>query len=275
MSSEESYSVSQLSKMAGVSIRTLHHYDKIGLLPARRRKDNGYREYDQSQLALLLQIIVYRKLGFSLDKIFKIVSSDDYDLFEALANQRNLLLTRQQETLSMINSIEVAMSVLKGKNYLERVFKTFPDDKAERWCEILEKSIGDEESDMGLATLGAALGDTGELEFECDTGWWKKWQTEYSKFVSLSINSREVQEMAKEHYVMLSRFCREIAPETDFRGLDYSSYLAAADSVLSDQPTREIYEHFHTGMAEHLHEAMIFFAENSLKDNEAQFKALC
>ncbi|MFT4924675.1 MAG: DNA-binding transcriptional MerR regulator [Phenylobacterium sp.] len=94
--------------MAGISVRTLHYYDEIGLLKPRRREDNGYHQYTYNQQILLQQILIYRALDFSTDNIKKMLSVDDSGLMQALESQKDLLLQRQQNLNSMINSIVTA-----------------------------------------------------------------------------------------------------------------------------------------------------------------------
>ena len=90
--------VAQVSKLTGVSVRTLHHYDSIGLLPPSRVTDSGYRLYDQQALRRLHSILLLRQLQFSLKDIRKILDSPDFDPVEAL-DQQIRLLEMQREHL--------------------------------------------------------------------------------------------------------------------------------------------------------------------------------
>lgn len=78
------YTVKQLAKIAGVSPRTLRYYDEIGLLKPARINSSGYRIYEKEQVDLLQQILFYRELGVSLDKIKDIIYSPDFNEIEAL-----------------------------------------------------------------------------------------------------------------------------------------------------------------------------------------------
>jgi DNA-binding transcriptional MerR regulator len=98
---QKSFSVSQVSKLAGVSVRTLHHYDQIGLLTPLRQQDNGYRCYSEQHLVKLQQIMLYRQLDFSLEQIR-----------DMMQEQHALLLSKLDATQQMINNnIEVAMTI--------------------------------------------------------------------------------------------------------------------------------------------------------------------
>jgi DNA-binding transcriptional MerR regulator len=86
-----SYSVGQVSAFAGVTVRTLHHYDKAGLLSPGGRSDAGYRLYSDADLVRLQQILFFRELGFSLDEISSILKDPQANALERLrARQRQL-----------------------------------------------------------------------------------------------------------------------------------------------------------------------------------------
>ncbi|CAM5594320.1 HTH merR-type domain-containing protein OS=Streptomyces aurantiogriseus OX=66870 GN=GCM10010251_55060 PE=4 SV=1 [Streptomyces aurantiogriseus] len=86
-----SYSVRQVADFAGVTVRTLHHYDRTGLLTPGGRSRAGYRLYDDADLARLQQILFYRELGFSLDEIAAILKDPQANVLEHLrARQRQL-----------------------------------------------------------------------------------------------------------------------------------------------------------------------------------------
>lgn len=86
-----SYSVGQVSALAGVTVRTLHHYDRAGLLSPGGRSPAGYRLYDDADLARLQQILFYRELGFTLDEIAAILKDPQANALEHLqARQREL-----------------------------------------------------------------------------------------------------------------------------------------------------------------------------------------
>lgn len=79
-----SLTVSQLARLAGVSVRTLHHYDELGLLRPSGRSEAGYRLYEQQDLQRLQQVLFFRELGFPLEEITRIVSDPAFDVRAAL-----------------------------------------------------------------------------------------------------------------------------------------------------------------------------------------------
>ena len=110
--SESLRRVSEVARLAGVTVRTLHHYDAIGLLVPSRRSAKGYRLYTDDDLLRLQQIVIGRALGMSLERIRRTLDDPDFELAEALREQRALLVERQEQTRDMIRSIDVALVAL-------------------------------------------------------------------------------------------------------------------------------------------------------------------
>lgn len=105
--------IKEFAKLTGVSVRTLHYYDEIGLLkPAFVDEQNGYRFYDESSLERMQEILFYRELDFELKSISEILSSPDYDKQKALAEQRKLLILKKERLERIIDALDDAR---KGK----------------------------------------------------------------------------------------------------------------------------------------------------------------
>ena len=94
--------VNEVSRLTGVSIRTLHYYDQIGLLPAAGHTDSGYRLYDDTALERLQQILLFRELEFSLKDIQRILSNSAFDRERALEQQIELLKLKRQHIEDLI-----------------------------------------------------------------------------------------------------------------------------------------------------------------------------
>ena len=127
--------IKEFAEFSGVSVRTLHYYDEIGLLkPAFVDKVTGYRFYDESSVLRMQDILFYRELDFSLKSIGKILSSPDYDAKKSLEEQRKLLLLKKERLERIISSIDDAM---KGKNIMNAFdnseFEKFKAEAKEKW----------------------------------------------------------------------------------------------------------------------------------------------
>lgn len=85
------FTVANLAKISGVSVRTLHWYDEVGLLKPAYHGSNGYRYYEEEQLLILQQILFFRELGFELKQIQKVLKRGDFDKIIALSSHRQVL----------------------------------------------------------------------------------------------------------------------------------------------------------------------------------------
>ena len=101
--------IKEFAVLTGVSVRTLHYYDELGLLnPAYVDKSSGYRYYDEASLLRMQEILFYRELDFSLKRIAEILSSPDYDKNAALQEQRHLLTLKKERLERLILAIDDA-----------------------------------------------------------------------------------------------------------------------------------------------------------------------
>src|SRR3712207_1571959 len=100
------YSVGKVAALSGVTIRTLHHYDEIGLLSPGGRSAAGYRIYEEPDLERLQQILFYRELGFALGKIAAIVDAPHTDAVDHLRRQRGLLTEKIERLQKMVAAID-------------------------------------------------------------------------------------------------------------------------------------------------------------------------
>jgi DNA-binding transcriptional MerR regulator len=106
------WTVGEAAHLAKVSVRTLHHYDEVGLLSPSARSEAGYRLYDGDDLTQLHQILLFRELGFSLDEIRQIILDPTFDRAEALRAQRTLLAEKARRTEAMLSAIDAALATL-------------------------------------------------------------------------------------------------------------------------------------------------------------------
>lgn len=131
--------IKEFAKLTGVSVRTLHYYDEIGLLkPAFVDEQNGYREYDEKSLERMVEILFYRELDFSLKSILEILSSPDYDKAEAIRRQKELLILKKNRLERLILSLdkaekgEIPMNTFNNNDY-EAARKQYAEEAKQRW----------------------------------------------------------------------------------------------------------------------------------------------
>ncbi|MEL7056364.1 MAG: MerR family transcriptional regulator [Pseudomonadota bacterium] len=122
----KTYKVKDVARLSGVSIRTLHYYDEIGLLTPKNRTSAGYRLYDENDLLRLQQILIGRSLGLALEEIRKSLDEDGFNYARALQKQRALLVQRLGQTHKMISAIDSALTNL-GEGRAATDFKAIFD----------------------------------------------------------------------------------------------------------------------------------------------------
>lgn len=127
--------IKEFAKFTGVSVRTLHYYDEIGLLkPASVDRSTGYRYYDENSLLRMQEILFYRELDFSLKSIQEILSSPKYDKNEALRQQKELLTLKKERLEGLISAVDRAM---EGENVMSAFdnskFEQYKAEAKEKW----------------------------------------------------------------------------------------------------------------------------------------------
>lgn len=134
--------VAQVSKRTGVSVRTLHHYDQIGLLKPTEVTESGYRMYDDTALDKLYMILVYRELGLSLNEIGSILDAPDYDRNRVLEHQIQLM---QERVEKLQNRISFARGMLTlGVKYMD--FEGFDPKKIDEYSQQAKALYGKTEA---------------------------------------------------------------------------------------------------------------------------------
>lgn len=131
--------IKEFANLCGVSVRTLHYYDEIGLLnPAFVDEQNGYRFYDEKSLERIQEILFYRELDFPLKSISAIITSPDYDKQKALKEQRKLLILKKQRLQRIIDALDSAekgkinMNAFDNNDY-DTARKQYEAEAKERW----------------------------------------------------------------------------------------------------------------------------------------------
>ena len=141
----ESWKVSEVAKLAHVTVRALHHYDEIGLLVPSERLPNGYRLYGQADLERLQQILLLRGLGFALDAIGDLLDAPDHDRLSAMRAQREVLAGQVKQTEAVIRAVDRVLKALQeGKTMSnEEMFEGFDSFDSGPYAEEARERWGD------------------------------------------------------------------------------------------------------------------------------------
>jgi DNA-binding transcriptional MerR regulator len=139
--------VGEVAALAGVTVRTLHHYDRIGLLSPSGRSASGYRQYSAADMDRLHQVLVYRALGFGLEEVATLLDDPAADPVEHLRRQHRLLLDRMARDQRMAAAVEKEMEARQMAIDLtpEERFEVFGDQDPAQYGEEVEARWGDSE----------------------------------------------------------------------------------------------------------------------------------
>lgn len=273
------YKVQEVAKIAGVSVRTLHHYDSIGLLKPSNIGSNRYRYYEDEDLKLLQHILFFKELGFSLKKIQEIVAHG-FDANFALAQHIDFLRLKKERIEMLIKSAETTLLNNAGSEPLtnEERFAAFAEkkniDDVSKYKMEIPETPEDQSAEYGLETeekvevqvATAATIDTSNLEeaVELEEAQPEKEEEDLDEInregnriydalatlMHLPPEAPEVQVEMKAYYTLLNRFY-DCTPRM-FRGL--------ADLYASDSRFANNIDQHGKGLSAYLKEAMYVYA---------------
>jgi DNA-binding transcriptional MerR regulator len=140
------YTVKQLADLAGISTRTLHYYDEIGLLKPTSYGDNGYRSYGEEAVRRLQQILFYRELDLSLKEIRIFLDRPDFDAVQALKAHKEALDKKVTRLKSLIHTIDKTIAYMKGQIEMstEELFEGFDEETQELYEQEAAQRWGDQ-----------------------------------------------------------------------------------------------------------------------------------
>lgn len=150
------YNISQLSKLSGVSARTLRYYDEINLLHPLRTNEAGYRFYGDKEVNLLQQILFYRERGLSLEKIRFILYDENFDMLKALNEHLTELENRRERLSKLIDTVKDTIAFVKGEFIMcdSEKFEAFKKDVVDQYEKLYgeeaREKYGDSEVDMAV-----------------------------------------------------------------------------------------------------------------------------
>lgn len=195
------YTVKQVAKLSGVSIKTLHHYDKIGLLKPSVRTEKNYRLYGEAELLRLQQILFYKELDFALKDIAALLYNPDFDTIQSLENQRIALVEKQARTKVLIQTIDKTLHHLKTAKMMkaEELYEGFPKGREYRKEAIQEWGEKVEEAELYLRKKGKT--EFEQLKKDFDRCWRKLASMRYEKPECEAVQT----EIAK-HYTYIREF---------------------------------------------------------------------
>ncbi len=238
--------IKEVAKLSGVSVRTLHHYDDIGLLSPLKSRESGYRLYTDEDLSTLQQILFFRALDFPLKEIKEIMSNSHYNQLEALEMQKKLLLNKREKINDMIETIQKTIQSEKGVYHMnnKEKFKGF-DFSENPYEEEARKRWGDDKVDNANQK---AKNMTIELQEEMNQIY-----RDLAAIRNIDPKSDTAQAAIQKWYDFLNQHFTTYSPQA-FQGLGMM--------YVQDQRFTKNIDQFGAGLATFMSEAMVEFGKN-------------
>jgi DNA-binding transcriptional MerR regulator len=253
------YTVKQVARLSGVSVRTLHHYDAVGVLKPACVGANGYRYYGREALLRLQQILFHRELGFSLEEIGRTLDEAGFDKVTALKAHRARLEAETRRYRRLMRTIDRTLASLEGDATMQdkAMYRGFdPEAQAGYEKELVEKHGADMQGRIDQAKAGMAGWRQAEfdaMQAEADT-------IEAGMAAALAqglpADSSAVTALMRRHHAWIEKgWCRP-APAAAFAGL--------GRMYLDDPRFCERYDARQAGLAEYMATAMAAYAKTAL-----------
>ena len=241
--------INEVARLTNVSVRTLHHYDAIGLLSPKRNVENDYREYSDGDLDRLQQILAFRKCGFPLKSIRFILSASGYDRIEAVSMQLKYLQHEKDKIGRMIETLEKTKQYLRGEIDMshEEKFKGF-DFTQNPYEDEARKRWGDTAVDESNQKL-QQLDEKGKTALSEDmNGIFRS----FAEQIGTPAESEDVQQLTDRFYRFLNDNFGHRYPYEAFAGL--------GEMYVKDTRFQQNIDRFTDGLSAYMAKAMKYYA---------------
>jgi DNA-binding transcriptional MerR regulator len=253
------YTVKEVAKLSGVTVRTLHHYDQVGLLKPAQVGENGYRYYGREELLRLQQILFHRELELPLEAIADVLGRPDFDRLEALRRHRKTLSQKASRYRRLIQTLDRTLAALEGDTQMkdEDLYQGFaPEKQAEYEAQLIDR-FG-EQARASIDASKAALKTWSKADWERSGREYAEVEASMGKALAdgLPADSETVQALIRRHHAWIALMWNRRPSREAYAGLG---------QMYVDHPDfRARYEAVQPGLAEYLAGAMRSFAEREL-----------
>jgi DNA-binding transcriptional MerR regulator len=253
------HTVKQVARLSGVSVRTLHHYDEVGLLKPACVGANGYRYYGREELLRLQQILFHRELGFSLEEIARVLDAPGFDRTAALRAHRAKLEAETRRYRRLVRTIDETLAALEGEAMME--------DKAMYWGFDPAKQAGYEkelvekhgpEMQGHIDTAKAGMAGWKQADFDAMQAEAEAIEAGMAEALTdgLPVDSAAVSALMRRQHAWIGKSWNRPAPAQAFKGL--------GEMYVADPRFRERYDGRQAGLAEYMAAAMGAYADKEL-----------
>lgn len=249
-----SYSIGELSKLAGISTRTLRHYDAIDLLKPAYVEENGYRVYSEDEVKMLQQIMFYREFGITLEKIHAIVNSSEFDRLKALETHYQHLKSEKDRISQLMNTVENTIKIYKedltmSKKEFEGFKKQQIKANEEKYGEEIREKYGDDVIDSSNKKFGNLTQEQYERIEKLNEEISEALVNAVPEGKPESAEGQRVAELHKEWLIM-------VWPDDLY---SEEAHIGLAQMYTQDERFKKYYEDITEGAADYLYEAIKVF----------------
>lgn len=244
------YSVHELAKLAGVSVRTLHYYDEIGLLRPSFIEKNGYRKYASEELLRLQQILFFRELDFPLVEIKSVLNQPNFIMVEALKTHKKVIKLKQKRLEDLIKTIDKTIKSMTNEIKIkdEELYDAFKDEDIKEYQQEAKERWGN--TDAYRTSMEKVSKMTkAQMDKLKEDG--KKFTQKLADNMDKPVGSDEVQSLIEEHYKGIQFFYE--CPISFYRNL--------GQMYVDDARFTAYYDKFKPGLAVWLRDAIMVFCD--------------
>lgn len=251
-----SYTVQQLATLAGVSVRTLHYYDEVGILTPAGVKRNGYRYYEEEELLKLQQILFFREIDLPLLEIKKILAAPSFNIEAALRDHHKLLLLKKERLDKLMQTIDKTIKKINNEITMDDkdLYGNFSKEEMEKYSEEAKQRWGHTDAYKESQVRAKKMGKEG-----------LKKAGEEGGAISIAIGSAmkaghapessETQLLIAKHYDWLRNFYE---PNLEL-------YQGLGEMYVADERFKANYEKIAEGLAGYMRDSMLHFVKQHKK----------
>ena len=232
--------VKEIAKLTGISARTLHYYDEIGLLKPTQKSEAGYRLYDEKALETLQQILFFREFDIPLKDIKTVIQNPSFDRNQILQMQRKMLVAKKERIERLIASID---DILKGESKMG--FEIFNKSEIEEMCSAMIENMKEEQKQVFIEQYGSIEEWKKEFMEKASTKEAQKnfaqvveWYGSKEKALEASMNSQNA-DIQLEYQKKVEMICQKLAEN---KGKDVCSQEIKELIAEYDSLTKEMFQ---------------------------------
>lgn len=253
------YTVKQVARLSGVTVRTLHFYDEIGLLKPAYYGENGYRYYEKAELETLQQVMFYRELNVPLEQIKAILARPGFDRVTALKAHRERLAGEVDRYRRLLQTIDATIAGLNGDDAMasEQMFQGFSPEKQKQYERDLVDTYG-EGMQAKIDDSKRRIKGWTKADWDASSKTWNDFLAALGALArdGKPADSAEVQALIPTHRQWLEAYWTPVR----------ESYIGLGQLYAGHPDFRAQFDAVHQGLADFCAEAMRVYAENELPE---------